>query len=387
MSIKSHLFTLSGNVAHAPNTETGSGVQSAPIGTVAARVANLAVHALESKPLNDLLKHQIEMDDEQASGPLELMFVLEDAEENIDDWPEPDTETGNNPDKYKEPYTRKDGKPSERTRSFYEDLAESLPYCGRSIRRYQQLLEAKSKSPDLSKITLPDVAAMVAEKDMFKISAELKKEKPRATGGVKKLKNAMLLRYAVGRIVELADDANPLKVQYDLEEDQVTLKKSQYPIVITGDLAKGQYMPLTPAQVIRLGDVELIAAVKQQTSNRFVHLTSALNRGTQQNGGTKGMDIANSNQFHDVLVALNRYIDTSDKANKDRYDLLMAKMGKKDGEELVLAFGDFVKTVVADIWPKIQGRYDRLNDARVKETAGIDAGRQPQPKTVAQATA
>lgn len=350
------------------NVETTAkdGLLSVTIPTNPEAHAHALAHKLsEDKDFAKMAEKISQAREDSEAGPIQYLFGLQRIYgDTLEGLPIPGTEGGNNPDVFKLPTKRKDGKAGTKDYSVYRVFADDSLWGRVCQRHVDQCKEALRPEGDASKVTDEKIKEAMAKGNTRWLQAELKKWDKRSKQNFSNLKRGAELFFAMKNIETIPGVQTDF--QWDeLKDGEYELQRTSYPVEVSDGKRNG--MNYTVAQAIRLGDPENIKAVRQK-GNNLEALMQSLRKGT--NGETAGegkRTVVNREQFFTAATDISGYLDTATPEGKENYNGLVSQMSKPGGEQLLLACGDLYHTL-RDVMATLGGRYDHLNDKRAAET-------------------
>ena len=279
-------------------------------------------------------------------GPFAVMFKVMDKMDatTIDSLPDPDSETGNNPGKYKIRIMGNKGKPVVKEKKFYHVLSDRLP--GNVVKQQRiDMLELSMKDPvqfNLSSVPqdIKDMDVSRRKAEISKLEGELSTSRTNVLQAFELLfhiRNANSLAGVQVEVLYAVNDKGELMDGSD-EEHPAIVENTKTPIVITTTvegrkgkdttmLSVGSFKKLRPD----------VAREKQGTYQAFIDSAPESKRGTKgeatdQTGGSKPELINTNDTLMARLVDVHDYLDVIMSDSKQtNWAALIGLLNKKEG--------------------------------------------------------
>lgn len=381
--LKVSLLSSVAAVAYAANAEAGADTKTEGLLSVAipenpeAHAHLLAAKLADDKEFKAMAEKVSQAREDADAGPIQYLFGLKRVYgEELEGLPIPGSEGGNNPDVFKIPTKRKDGKAGTKDYSVYRVIAEDSLWGRICTNHIEQCKEAMKAEADVKKVTNEAIREAMQKANLRWLQAELKKWTKRAGANVSNMSRGAELFFAMQNI-ETIPGVETEFLWDELSDGKFELQRTSYPVEVSDGKRNG--MNYTVAQAIRLGDPENIKAVRQK-GNNYEALINSLRKGTNgDNTGNEKRTVVNREQFFTAATDISNYLDTASPEGKENFNGLIAQMSKPAGAQLLLATGDLFYTL-KDIMASLGGRYERLNEARAAETGEKKEQAAPQAK-------
>jgi hypothetical protein len=294
--------------------------------------------------------------EELDGGPLKVMLALRSTynEEELSSWPEPDTDTGNNPDKFKVPVIV-DGKTVMRNSSFYIQFFKATE-MGKALDSELEYLSILS-SDTADKSTVPaDYAKTYSNPQSRRLRKTYVTRRQGAARNA--LKKAVKFMFQFDRVNGL------LGVTATLMMEGETVMNTAKPILL-----ENVANPKLDWEFYSLGGfMRLDADRASQMGGTYAALIGTAGRAPKSGTGateTKVETIKTVPTLVNAIVELHRFTDEIFSAtNPKDVGELYKLVNHKDADELVLSIVELRDSLTQVInSQKLKGRYDKITSA------------------------
>lgn len=330
-------------------------------------------------------------------GPFAVMFKVMDKmdAETIEALPDPDSETGNNPGRYKIRIMGNKGKPIVKEKKFYHVLSDRLPS---NVGKQQRIdmLELSMKDPvqfNLSSVPqeIKDMDQSYRKAEISRLEGELATSRTNVLSAFELLfaiRNANSLPGVTVNVLYALDAEGKEKNGQDGRPTEV--ENTRTPIVVsttvegrkakdTTMLSVGSFKKLRPE----------VAREKGGTYTAFVESAPEVKRGTKgestdQTGGSKPKNIATNDTAIARLTDLHEYFDviTSD-TKQTNISALIGLLNKKEGSTDLLITVTEVRDFLTGILAKTYKSGERYQQATRAKAEAMAAEAEAKAKTAA----
>jgi len=329
----------------AANTETGSSINTDSEGETQKAKA-IAFALQESDEMSQAINTVANAKEDWQGGPITVLFALKSTYgEEIDTFPEPDSDTGNNPDKFKLSVEDAQGKSAMRPSSFYlifsDATKEGKAVCDElaQIKRAGNLEAVKTDVPksilDMTK-EQRDVRANYLTGRRSTIRASYKK--------------AMALYHQLNAVASLTSVGVDFVWQTDEHgEDTNEVENTTKPIMVwqmPGNDAQGNPRPIKDREFFSIGSfLKLEPKKAQENGGTFKALKATVARATGGATGNKDAPVKpvkTAETFVAQFVELFRAMDEfQSDADQKEMGKLMKLLNSKGSDELKVSFVEF----------------------------------------------
>lgn len=320
-------------------------------------------------------------------GPFAVMFKVMDKMDavTIDSLPNPDSETGNNPGKYKIRIMGNKGKPVVKEKKFYHVLSDRLP--GNVVKQQRiDMLELSMKDPvqfNLSSVPqdIKDMDVSRRKAEISRLEGELSTSRTNVLAAFELLfhiRNANSLAGVQVEVLYAVNDKGELMDGSD-EGHPAIVENTKTPIVVTTTvegrkgkdttmLSVGSFKKLRPD----------VAREKQGTYAAFIDSAPETKRGTKgeatdQTGGSKPELINTNDTFIARMVDVHDYIDVIMSDSKQtNFAALIGLLNKKEGSADLLITMTEVRDGLTALLNKVYKAGERYTEYTTARLAAED---------------
>ncbi len=350
----------------------------------AAMEANAKEVASNSDWLSATINTIAKAKQDYEGGPFAVMFkVMEKMDaDTINALPDPDSETGNNPGKYKVRTVGGKGKPVVKERKYYHVLSDYLP--GNIVKQQRiDMLELSMKDP--VQYNVSSVSQDIKDMDRDRRGAEVSKLSGELSTSRSNVLAAFELLFHIRAVNALPGvEANVMYALDDKGQElngedgrECVVENTKTPIIVTTtiDGRKGKdttQLGITSFKKLR----PAIAMEKGGTYQALIDSAPTIKRGTkgeEEPGGTKPSLINTNETLFTRMVDIHDYLDviTSD-TKQTAYSAILGMLNKKEGsEDMLVTFTevrDFLNTLLSKTY-KAGERYQELTIKRAEAEA------------------
>lgn len=326
----------------------------------------VALAAKESEGMSTAIETVMKAKEDWQGGPISVLAAMEEAYgEELEQFPEPDSETGNNPDKFKLPVTGVNGKTTMRQTSFYVQFADATKE-GKAIVDELEFLRRAGNVEAIKEGIPADILALnPRQREVRENFLTGRRGTIRAS-----YKKAMQLGHQMKAVNSLPNIvADFVWMQDDKGEDMQTVEATTKPIIVYVQPAEGK--PVSKFEYFSIGAfIKLDARVAAEKGGTFEALKATVARQTGGAAGDKGKatdagPIKTIDTFIGRFVEVYRYMDEMqmDKTQKEIGQFLKL-LNSKGSDELVVTvveFRNYLDDICKDA--KLEARYTKLQQA------------------------
>jgi len=343
----------------------------------------IAFAATQSEALGETLARIAKARQDYEGGPFAVLFKVSASmtEEQIENLPNPDSETGNNPAKYKIRIEGgKDGKGRLVDHYYYDVVSDNLA-C--NVARRQRIDMLNLSLGDPTKVNMSAVPQDIQDMPVIRRGAEVSKLEGELTTSRKNVNEAFELLFQIRAVNECAGvTANVL---YALDEHgkerngendngPAEVENTRTPIVITTTVEGRKAIDTTRMGVTSFKKLRPELAKERGGTYRAV-LDSAPVKKKGANGENKNSQDQSKPQaintletFETRLTDLHQYLDAIYSDSKQEvYGALLKKMNAKTGNENLLSSITDIRNICNDILAKTYKAGERYQAIIAKE--------------------
>lgn len=319
---------------------------------------NLGKSTEGNNAFNSVCIKLVEAGEETKRGPLTMLWAIEDAGIDLHRVAKPGTKTGDATNRPVENYTKqvKDAATGESKNvkgNWFTDFTAGT----------KEGQEWQARIDDVKIAANPETSAKSKwYKEYRNDPIYLANEKNKYTQRLSALRN--LIRNAV-RIWDKQNELDEYAAaqwkiaEYDVMEGDKVVTKQQNtpkPFIVSDTKNPQRFKALAVGQFLKLDTKEAI-----EKGSTFDALIDTLTQGDTSTSteGEKAPPIADPVQVQRVADSLNNYLDFESDKGRVHQAALLTEMEKKSNDAMVLSIGRLYLTLDT-IYPKIQGRYERL---------------------------
>lgn len=341
MSFSFNKTSLSSTAVRAPETEAGTAdkpevTNSATEGeTIKAKAIALAKD--ESDSMSSAMSAVMKAKEDWQGGPIKVLFALmETYGEKLGEFPEPDSDTGNNPDKFKVEVVDTSGKSSMRPTTFYTIFADNTREGAAIVQELEWLKRAGNT--EAVKTGIPA--------EILEMSPQQRETRENFLAGRRvtirnSYKKAMALGFQLIAVNGVSGVVADFAYIQDKDgNDTAEVENTTKPIIVyvpatTGPVKKWEYFSIGAF-------LKLDAKKAIEKGGGFANLKATVTRAT---GGKTGNGDANAippiktvDTFLHRFVEVFRFMDEM-QMSKDQKDIgqLYKLLNHKDANELIVA--------------------------------------------------
>ncbi len=300
----------------------------------------IAFASQESDEMSAAIEQVANAKEDWQGGPIKVLFALRDTYgEELDSFPKPDLETGNNPDKFKVAMTNDAGVTAMRATSFYMLFADATKE-GRAIVTELAFLKRLSNVNDKKENIPSDLVELYLDNE-DKRTSRINYLNGRRSTIKASYKKAMALYYQMDAVASLPHVAcDFLWVTDDKGEDTGEVEATTKPIIVWERVADGK--PVKKREFFSIGSfLKLDAAAASEKGGTLKELMKTVARDTN----TKAAEfptIKTAESYVRGLVECFRAMDEF-QSDPDQRELgkLMKVLGAKGSDELKVAIVEY----------------------------------------------
>jgi hypothetical protein len=335
-------------------------------------------------------------------GPISVLAGLQRdfTNEELDAFAEPNSDTGNNPDRYKMQVTDSSGKSAMRPTSFYQQFADGTKH-GKAIIEELALLR-RANNVEAIKTDIPETIMNMTVSERDDRIKFLDNRRTTVRNAYRKAMSLYFQLNAVGELTVLVDEegkvnSDPAKntrfkqgtvgvdfiyVTNDAGEDTDQVVNSPNPIIIweyPGYDAKGNQRPIKNSQKVSIGSFLKFDAKKAaENGGTYKALLKTVERKPRTPEGAKPTEtpaIKTVDTFVGRLVETYRFMNEMQQATDPKdlgklYQIIKADMNAKDRGELVVTIVE-MRNYLDDVCDELQltAKYTELQKKRPELTS------------------
>lgn len=303
--------------------------------TFKAKAVELA--SRESEEMSSAITVVMKAKEDWQGGPVRVLLAMQETYgEELASFPEPDSEGGNNPDKFKIAVTGNDGKTTMKQTSFYAEFADATKE-GKAICDELAFIK-RANNPEMAQDGIPQAIKDMNPQERVTRENFLKGRRATIRASYKK---AMALGFQL-----VAVNGLPGMVAEIVMTDSGEVENTTKPILVYEEVVKG---PVKKWEHFSIGSFcKLDVGKAKEKGGNLTALKGTVARNT--NGGATGNNgkatdvpaIATVETFVERFVDVFRFMDQMqlDKSQKD-IGKLYKVLKEKDNDELIVAFVEF----------------------------------------------
>lgn len=319
-----------------------------------------AVHAGEMIPetINQFVTELVIKKEDVKLGPLDLKFMLEDAEFDFAIFPLLESESGNNPHYY--PSTNSKGRDVQG--DWFKDYYKGTPTGKVLVAKLADAELALSKeNSHQSKMYADKVGNTLFLED------EIAMLKARITSGGNYLKNAAGVQQMETAFTEKLDGKKVLLTYnvYDDADGKEQMKRTNNPFVISEPGKPGNFTRLNVGQFLKLN---LDQALDNGGTYGAVIATLRKSAGGTKDGKFK---IGQTEESFSCAGSIAEYYDYGSDRGRKHIEAARKLLRKDSSDEYVLNMGDAVMALDT-MWGEFEDRYQKLSKARDNATRDLN---------------
>lgn len=318
----------------------------------------------ENKEMSAAITRVMEAKEDWQGGPIKVLFAMKEAyEDALDDFPEPDSDTGNNRDKFKIPVRRGDKETTAPT-TFYTQFADATKE-GKEIVETLGYLK-RLANVEARKDDIPQELLNLTDTQRIAMESKLAGRRATIRGSYKK---AMQLYFQM-QAVESLKHVN-VDFVYQTEDGEPTneVENTREPIIVWEKPADGK--PITKSRYVSIGSFLKFDAKKaSEKGGTLKALEDTVSRSTGGKAGDKGKE-TDGGQIKSVDTFVGRFVETfrfmdemqMAKDNKDigkLYQIINAK-GSDELAVAIVEMRNYLDDICKDA--KLDVRYTKLQQA------------------------
>lgn len=344
----------------------------------------IAFAATQSEALGETLARIAKARQDYEGGPFAVLFKVSGnmTEEQIDNLPNPSSETGNNPAKYKVRVEGgKDGKGRLVDHYYYDVVSDNLA-CNIAKRQRIEMLNLSLGDP--TKVNMAAVPADIMDMPVIRRGAEVSRLEGELTTSRKNINEAFELLFQIRAVNECTGvTANVL---YALDDKGVELngedgrpaevENTRTPIVVTTTVEGRKGIDTARIGVTSFKKLRPEMAKERGGTYRAVMDSAPVKKkGKNQNGSnaqdqSKPQAINTLETFEARLTDLHDYLDTIYSDSKQEiYGALLKKMNAKTGNENLLQSITEIRDICNDVLAKTYKQAERYQAIITKEAS------------------
>lgn len=364
--------TSTSRVALAAHDDAGSDVEQVVVNTDSEgetqKAKAIALALRESEGMSEAIEIVAKAKEDWQGGPITVLYALQEAYgEDLDTFPEPDLETGNNPDKFKLAVQDSNGKTTLRATSFYMLFADATRE-GKAIVDELAFIK-RAGNLEAVKDGIPD---SILEMNIDQRETRANYLNGRRSTIKASYKKAMALYFQLNAVANLPTVGCSFVYETDENGDDTgVVAATTKPIMvwqIPGNDAQGNPRPIKDREFFSIGSfLKLDPKVAAEKGGNFKELKKTVARAT---GGVTGNNqetpaIKTVDTWLRTFVEAYRYMDEMqmDKQQKDigqLYKLLKAK-GSNELAVTIVEMRNYLDDIAKDCG--LDKRYTALQSA------------------------
>lgn len=308
----------------------------------------IALALRESDEMGEAIEAVAKAKEDWQGGPITVLFALKEAYgDDIDTFPEPDLETGNNPDKFKLAVTDSDGKTTMRPTSFYMLFADATKE-GKAVVEELAFIK-RASNLEATKDGIPEaILNMTADERVTRTNYLTGRRSTIKTS----YKKAMALYFQLNAVANLPTVGCDFVYVSDANGDDTdVIAATTKPIIcwqIPGNDAQGNPRPIKDREFFSIGSfLKLDAKKAAENGGNFKALKATVARATGGATGNKDAAVKPVKTYETFVasfVELYRAMDEfqSDADQKELGKLMKLLNSKQTGtDELKVAIIEF----------------------------------------------